>query len=338
MSKQKKVPTKKTTVPKKKRSKNQKIELGKSILALLFLVFFSALAGYFAHDFIIFESKTKDYTEKTAKKKDIKKKEGLKKKTVTKAPVYEIYPDLEKKKYPQKLKKPLPPPRIPKNLPMVAIIIDDLGYDMGLAEKFLELNGVITLSVLPHGPFSKKIARIARENQIEIMLHLPMEPNEYPRVKPGPGGILFSMAPDLLIAQLNNNIASLPSIKGVNNHMGSRITADSSRMNQIFSVLRKKGLFFIDSRTTSETRCKSSARLFHVPFAERDVFLDHLHEIDFIEKQIKLLIRVAYKNGTAVGIAHPFQQTYDVLEKALPEIKTKVRLVTASKIVHIVGD
>jgi len=337
MSKQKKVRPKKTTALKKKGLKNQKLEVVKTIFALLFLVLFSALAGYFAHDFILSEVKKKDPVEKTAKKKDIKKKKGLKKKTVTNAPVYEIYPDLEKKTYPQKSAKPVLPPKIPKNLPMVAIIIDDLGYDMGLAEKFLELNGVITLSVLPHGTFSKKIARIAREKQIEIMLHLPMEPNEYPKVKPGPGGILFSMTPDLLIAQLNKNIANVSYIKGVNNHMGSRITADSSRMNQIFSVLRRKNLFFIDSRTTRETRCKSSARLFHVPFAERDVFLDHFHEINFIKKQIKLLIHVAYKNGTAVGIAHPFQQTYDVLKKTLPEIKTKVRLVPASKIVRIVG-
>jgi len=338
MPKQKKVRSKKTADLKKKGSKSRKSELGKTIGALFFLLLFSVLAGYITHDFILPERKTKDHVEETAKKKCIKKKKGLKKKPVTKAPLYEIYPELEKKNYPPKSIKPVPLPPVSKNLPMVAIIIDDLGYDMGLAEKFLNLNGVITLSVLPHGTFSKKIARLAREKQIEIMLHLPMEPNEYPNVKPGPGGILFSMTPDLLIAQLNNNIANVPYIKGVNNHMGSRITSDSPRMNQIFSVLRTKGLFFIDSRTTRETRCKSSARLFNVPFAERDVFLDHFHEINFIKKQIKLLIRVAYKNGTAVGIAHPLQQTYDILEKALPEIKTKVQLVPASKIVRIIGE
>ena len=113
------------------------------------------------------------------------------------------------------------------------------------------------------------------------MLHLPMEPSEYPMVNPGPGALLSSMSADELIAQLKKDLQSVSSIKGVNNHMGSKMTQHSAQMYQIFSILKKEGLYFIDSRTTSKTLCKPSARLLQVPFAERDVFLDHIPKSRF---------------------------------------------------------
>ena len=105
------------------------------------------------------------------------------------------------------------------------------------------------------------------------------------------------MTPDELINQLEKNLNTMPGVKGVNNHMGSKLTAESAQMYQIFSVLKNRGLFFIDSRTTSDSLCKPSARLFQVPFAQRDVFIDHYPKPDFIRKQIKELIRIARSNG-----------------------------------------
>jgi hypothetical protein len=145
------------------------------------------------------------------------------------------------------------------------------------------------------------------------------------------------MSPDELINQLDQNLDTLPGVKGINNHMGSRLTAESTQMYQIFSILKKRGLFFIDSRTTAESLCEPSARLFQVPFARRDVFIDHYLKADFIRSQIKELIRIAKKNGEAVGIMHPHSTTLKILQEMLPDLKGQVHLVPASKVVHPLG-
>jgi polysaccharide deacetylase 2 family uncharacterized protein YibQ len=145
------------------------------------------------------------------------------------------------------------------------------------------------------------------------------------------------MSPDRLVDQLIRNLNAVPFIVGVNNHMGSKMTASSTHMYQVFTILRKRGLYFIDSRTTSESLSKPSARLLQVPFAERDVFIDHNQEPDFIRKQIKLLARIAGINGQAIGIAHPHRITYKIFREVLPELKQKVLLVSASDLVQTIG-
>jgi polysaccharide deacetylase 2 family uncharacterized protein YibQ len=245
-------------------------------------------------------------------------------------PPFEIYPEEEP---PSALPEREPVPPAHDRLPKVALIIDDVGNDRRLARKFIRLDSNLTISILPQSPFTKSIARDARENGLEIMLHQPMEPNEYPSVNPGPGVLLTSMSPDAIIEQLNANLDEMPGIKGVNNHMGSKMTANSPQMRQIFSVLKKRGLYFVDSRTTRDSMCKMSARLLQVPFAERDVFIDHRHNSDFIHKQLKELVRIARKEGFAVGIAHPHVSTYDVLLETLPDLKKRIELVPVSQLV-----
>jgi len=221
--------------------------------------------------------------------------------------------------------------------PQIAIIIDDLGYDSSMAENFLNLNQNITLAILPHSPLQRKIATQAHQKGIEVMLHLPMEPVEYPAIKPGPGALLSSMTTDQMIRQLEEDIDAVPFISGVNNHMGSKITAISTRMYQVFSILKKKDLYFVDSRTTKDTLCRSSARLLKIKFAERDVFLDNIRDPEAIRKQINRLIRKACTNGEAVGIAHPYKITYAILREELSNIQKKACLVPVSKVVHFTG-
>jgi len=246
-------------------------------------------------------------------------------------PKFEIYPpEVEPPRKPAV--KPVPRPSA--KLPKVAIIIDDIGFDRNIAEKFLNLNANLTFSMLPHTSFQRSFAAKARDKGLDIMLHLPMEPNEYPLIDPGSGVLLTSMSPDELIRQLNKNLDAVPGIKGVNNHMGSKMTAVSSQMYQIFTVLKQRGLFFVDSRTTPDSLCKPSARLFQIPFAQRDVFIDHVQQADFIRRQIDNLVHIAYEQGQAVGIAHPHTLTYDVLRQMLPDLQKKVRLVPASEVVH----
>jgi uncharacterized protein len=244
-------------------------------------------------------------------------------------PLYEVFP---------KTTPPAePPPRLPKvpltKPPLVAIIIDDIGYDRRIANQFLELDIPLTFSMLPDGPFNGSILAAAKNKSVEIMLHLPMEPNEYPMVKPGPGALLASMPPDTLIAQLEHSIDQFPGLKGVNNHMGSKLSTSSEHMRQIFSVLKLRGLFYIDSRTTAETVARPSARLLQLPFAERDIFIDHLDDPAFIRSQMKRLIVRAQEQGYAIGIGHPHSNTYEILKEFIPQLNEQVSLVSASTVV-----
>ncbi len=249
-------------------------------------------------------------------------------------PSFEIYPPIEPPAPP--VRDSVRPPR-PGKLPRIAIIIDDIGYDLQIAEKFIGLNAAITLSILPLSPHKLKIARMAREKGLDLMLHLPMEPLEYPTVNPGPGALMTAMTPDTLIRQLNDDLDAVPYIKGVNNHMGSRMTASSDQMNQILSSIKKRELFFIDSRTTADSRARSSARLFQVPYAERDVFLDNVQEPEAIRKQFRLLLQKAVAHGQALAIGHPHALTLQILQEEMPEIQKKVTIVPASSMVHPAG-
>ena len=247
-------------------------------------------------------------------------------------PAFEIFTDAPVVTQPKP--SPVLPPG-PDGRPRVAIIIDDIGYDLKLAEKFLSLDARFTYAILPHSPHRHHIANAARLKGHEVMLHLPMEPNEYPEIDPGPGALLSSMTPDERIAVLKRNIDSVPFISGVNNHMGSKMTANSEQMNQVLSIMKKKGLYYIDSVTTHKSQSQSSARLFQVPFARRDVFLDHDPEPDAIRKQIKRLVRIAELNGQAIGIGHPYEVTYEILLESLPMLRDRVQLIPASEAVRL---
>jgi uncharacterized protein len=251
-------------------------------------------------------------------------------KTGTPKPTYEVFP-----------KDPPPKPLIkleplPGKQPIAAIIVDDIGYDRHMSELFLSLDAPLTFALLPHSPFGRAFLAKARAAGQEIILHLPMEPNEYPDVDPGPGALLAHMSPDRLIAELEKNIDQIEGASGVNNHMGSRLSASPEHMRVIFSVLKRRGLYYIDSRTSAETVASSSARLFQVPFAERDIFIDHLDDPQFIRAQLQRLIKRAQKQGYAVGIAHPHANTYHALKEMLPQLNAELQLVPASMVVQAV--
>lgn len=224
------------------------------------------------------------------------------------------------------------PAESPDERPRAAIIIDDIGEDKAMAEQFFRLEAPLTYSILPHTRYQREIAEAAFRRGYQVMLHLPMEPNEYPGVDPGPGALLTGMTPDERIDQLKIDLAAVPHIQGVNNHMGSKMTTMADQMRQVFTILKKRDLFFIDSRTTAATQCRSAARLFELAFAERDVFLDHVQSREAIAGQIEEFINVAEINGRAIAIGHPHPETYAVLSEKMPEIRKRLRLVPASEL------
>ncbi len=224
-----------------------------------------------------------------------------------------------------------------ETMPQIAIIIDDIGYDKKVAMGLFRLNPEITFSVLPFSPYGKSLARQLKQGGAELMLHLPMEPVQYPKVNPGPGALLSTMSPDELLNQLRRDLDHIPGIVGVNNHMGSKLTTHADQMNQIFTVLRKRDLFFIDSRTAADSQGQAAARLFQLRFSQRDVFLDNLQKVDYISGQFSQLVKIAKKHGTAIGIGHPYQATLETLAIELPKLKNRVKVVRASRLVAIQG-
>ena len=294
----------------------QKTYLLKAFTGLGILILLVVIAGVLTHHLI-----SKKYTVLP-----------MKKPRVMKTPRFEIYP---KNDIPPHKPIPKTKPAVPIKLPKIAIIIDDIGYDKSIAKKFLDLDAVLTFSILPHSTHDKKIAMMAHSKGFDVMLHLPMEPDEYPLINPGPGVLLTSMSPDQLINKLNEDLDAVPFVKGINNHMGSKMTTIAPQLHQIFSVLKKRKLYFIDSRTTVDTLCRPSAQLLQVPFGQKDVFIDHIPKPDFIRETIHRLIKIADRHGEAIGIAHPHTTTYEVLREMLPELKEKAILVRASDIVHI---
>ena len=254
---------------------------------------------------------------------------GLMKKTDPPAIVYEVFDDVD----PGHVRRPPVQPPIGDGVPKIAIIIDDIGYDRRLAMSLFDLDREITFSILPFSPFGKNLAGRLSAKGAELMLHLPMEPTQYPRINPGPGALLASMTPDALIHQLHLDLEAVPGAVGVNNHMGSRLTALSDKMNQVFTVLKKEDLFFIDSRTAPDSKGEAAARLFMLRFSHRDIFLDNFQNIEYISGQFRKLVRRAEKHGHAIGIGHPNEATLTALTKCRGDLLKRVKLVSVRELV-----
>jgi hypothetical protein len=148
-----------------------------------------------------------------------------------------------------------------------------------------------------------------------------MEPLGYPDTDPGPGAVLLSQDSDRIWSIIRQDLDSLPGIVGVNNHMGSRATADARVMEAVLSFVRSEGLFFIDSRTTAETVAFSRAREMGVPCVCRDVFLDNVTDPTAIDARIDELLDLAEKRGWALGIGHP----YPLTAEAMPRLAEKAK-------------
>lgn len=230
-----------------------------------------------------------------------------------------------------KIKEKEPPSKYFR--PKIAIIIDDLGYESDLAFEFLDFDFPITFSILPYGPFTEIISQKAIINGHEVLLHLPMEPKNYPSIDPGPGALLLSMKEKEICSTLEQALLEVNGISGISNHMGSSFTENREKMGIVLKELKKKGLCFIDSRTTSGTVGFQEAIKMGVPTASRNVFLDNDLDIKAIEMQIQRLLNIARHSGSAIAIGHPHKETFEVLKEYFPKIKNDFELVPVSELI-----
>jgi len=228
-----------------------------------------------------------------------------------------------------------PDPGLLERGPRAAIIIDDLGNNWAEARAVSDLPYPVAVAVLPDTPYAAKAARRAHSRGKEVLAHIPMEPASAD-VRLGPHFLRTGMGREQLVATLNANLAGIPYVQGVNNHMGSRLTSRARPMGWVMQALRDQGLYFIDSRTTAATKALSQARSRGLPAAERDVFLDHEPSEAAIRAQFRELLDEARDKGTAIAIGHPHPATLKVLRDLLPEASRQgVEIVPLREVVAV---
>lgn len=220
--------------------------------------------------------------------------------------------------------------------PTITLIIDDIGYNLKNGLRAINLPGAVSYAVLPHTPYSKRLAKTAYQQGKTVMLHAPM--TNVHQKSPGPGSLTPQMNRETFRQELEKALADIPFVQGVNNHMGSELTQDKTRMQWLMEAIRERRLFFIDSRTTAKSVAAETAQEQGVPSMTRDVFLDHIRTPEAVSEAFDLLIAKAQRNGHAVGIGHPHSITLQVLENRLPQLQAQgIRLISVPEQLLAVG-
>lgn len=213
--------------------------------------------------------------------------------------------------------------------PMLVIIIDDIGNNLEAGMRTVRLPGAVTLAVLPFTPHGRHLAEAGHEAGKEIMLHAPM--SNLSGMDLGPDGLTLDLDQDTLTSRLRKAINDIPHIRGINNHTGSELTAAAEPMQWVMSELKQHNLYFVDSMTTAASVAGSTAQEYAIPNLKRHVFLDNVREFEAIDQAFQRSLAIAQQQGFAVAIGHPYAETLDYLERALPGLAQKgVRLVAVS--------
>lgn len=222
------------------------------------------------------------------------------------------------------------------NKPTISILIDDIGYKFKEDTRALALPGPVAYAILPHGPQTERMTQIAFNKGKDILLHLAMQAevmdkNEFL----GPGALTLNMTKVEFFKTLNININAVPNLIGINNHMGSLLTQHPGSMQWLMESIKKSGQFYVDSLTSDNSVAARLAKENNVPYLTRDVFLDHKQGVKNVRAQFIELIKVAKRNGSALGIGHPHLSTIQVLSEELPNIKKYgVTFVSIKSLIH----
>lgn len=202
--------------------------------------------------------------------------------------------------------------------PVIAIIIDDIGYSAYQDRQALALPGPVAYAILPHTPGVRAALELAQDKNKEVMLHMPMETSRGPD-KAAPGTLTRHMDWLRFVRTVQKNMAAVPGIVAVNNHEGSVLTTDRQRMQWLMEELKRHGgTAFIDSRTTHHTVALDTARQYGLKATRRDVFLDYAP--GKIDEQFRELVSLAKRQGSALAIAHPRPETLKYLQARLGDL------------------
>ena len=203
--------------------------------------------------------------------------------------------------------------------PAFAIIIDDLGKQLGPGKRVISLPGPVACSFLPRERYTARLAEAAHRSGKEVLLHLPMDSVDGRPLDDG--AVTLDMTREEFVRTVQFNLAVVPHAVGINNHMGSLLTRHPGHMYWLMQeILRYPPLFFVDSRTTVETVARRVAIENGVPSTDRNVFLDNEVDPGRIAYQLRRLVRLARSQGTALAIGHPYPETLAMLEKEIPKL------------------
>ena len=216
----------------------------------------------------------------------------------------------------------------------LAIVIDDWGYDWRAADAFFSLDAPLTVAVIPFLPHSRDQALEARRRGFEVLVHLPMQPQD-PSLDPGPNAITTDLPDDEIRRRVELAIEAVPNAVGVNNHMGSRATADRRVMEQVLATVARRGLFFLDSHTTPNSVVGEVAREIGVPWAQNNLFLDGVRDVEAVRRRLELGVRRAMEQGQAIVIGHVQPVTAAAVASILPELRRQgIEVVPVSELLQ----
>jgi len=224
-----------------------------------------------------------------------------------------------------------------RNLPGIALIIDDLGNQRDLGMRAVMLPGPVACAFLPYGPFTEALASQAHARRKEIMLHLPMQAVDQGDKRVEQGTLTLDMTERQFLDSLADELAAVPYVSGLNNHKGSLLTRHPGNMAWLMQAINRRGdLFFVDSRTTKATVASQLAAEYGVPNISRNVFLDNDPEPESVRVQFRKLIAIARRDGTALGIGHPLPGTLTVLKEELENLQLHdVQLLPVSRLIDL---
>ncbi len=211
------------------------------------------------------------------------------------------------------------PVALPAGRPVIVVVIDDLGLNSRINDRVLALPGPLTLAYLPYGTDLPRQTAKARAAGHELMLHMPMQPTSDTK-NPGPDALLTGLSPADNVARLTAALDRFDGYVGINNHMGSRFTSDPVQMQAVIGELGRRGLLYLDSRTSGSSKGFRLARQLGVATAARDVFIDHELDPAAIARALSQIEAVARRHGVAIGIGHPHRATLAALERWLPTL------------------
>jgi len=208
-----------------------------------------------------------------------------------------------------------------------------MGNHPQIDQKFLDLDLNLTFSFLPYAPFTPGQEEKAWTLGHDILVHMPMEPRD-PQWDPGPDALYVEDSIEQLTISVKKNLAMVPHAIGVNNHMGSLFTEDRLAMHQFLGIVRQKGLFFVDSETSAASIGMKEAHEMGIKTAKRHVFLDNVQKQEDICRQLEELIRIARKNGWAIGIGHSNDATLTALVSCRDTLLEHVRVVGIHELIN----
>ncbi|WP_165837490.1 divergent polysaccharide deacetylase family protein [Zavarzinia aquatilis] len=213
-----------------------------------------------------------------------------------------------------------PPAQLGKK-PVIAIVIDDVGVTKRELDSLLALDAGVTFSIMGYADNMADFARKARAGGHELLVHVPMQPEG--NADPGPKALTLGLSPAEIRARLRWQLDRHDGFVGINNHMGSRFSADAAGMAVVMAELKARGLLFLDSRTAAGSVGEEKAKEAGLPTASRDVFLDNEIGANAIEAQLVLAERRARDKGTAIAIGHPHEATIEALARFIPQAQAR---------------